>query len=101
MHPSKISTSTEWVEWVFRLRRGDRRHALELVEGWDTLRIIIAGTFPWLISCIVGVVYAVLTHDAQSAFTVASFILTSATVMLALLAVISGIESSGRASFNP
>jgi len=99
-HPSKITTSTEWIEWVFRLRRGDRRHALELVEGWDTLRIIIAGTVPWLISCIIGIAYAIRTHDVQSAFTVAGFILTSATVLLALLAVISGIESSGRASFN-
>jgi hypothetical protein len=98
--PSEVSTSDAWIEWVFRLRRQDKRHALELVEGWNTTRIIVAGTLPWLLSCIIGIIWAVVSKDVQSAFTVASFILTSATIILALLAVISGIESSGRDRYH-
>ena len=69
--------SDEWVRWVFRLRRRDRRHALEFVEGWDTSRIAVSGTAPWLSSCLVGIVWTATGGDPQTAFTVASFILTS------------------------
>ncbi|PVI00645.1 hypothetical protein DM02DRAFT_728436 [Periconia macrospinosa] len=95
-HPESVHSQTEWIEWVFRLRRRDKRHALEFVEGWNSTRVIIAGMLPWLFSCIVGVAWTAAGKDTQTAFTVASFILTSGTVILALLAVISGIESSGR-----
>ncbi|KIW02362.1 uncharacterized protein PV09_06184 [Verruconis gallopava] len=98
-HPSQVKTDSAWIEWVFRLRRQEQRHALELVEGWNTTRIIVAGTIPWAVSCVFGIIWAVTTKDVQGAFTIASFILTSATIVLALLAVISGIESSGRSNF--
>lgn len=63
---------------MFRLRRRDRRHALEFVEGWDTTRIAVSGTAPWLSSCLLGIVWTVMSGgDAQTAFTVASFLLTS------------------------
>jgi len=32
-HPERITSQTDWIEWVFRLRRRDKRHALEFVEG--------------------------------------------------------------------
>lgn len=115
-NPSKLKSKDEWVKWVFRLRRKDKRHAIEFVEGWNTTRIAVAGTVPWLSSCLVGVIWAVIGGDIQTAFTVASFILTSSsskssldslllsltpkanflTVILALLAIISSIESAGR-----
>lgn len=95
-HPNSVKTKTSWIEWVFRLRDRNKRHALEFVEGWNSTRVIIAATVPWLISCLVGVVWTAMGKDAQTAFTVAGFILTSGTVILALLAVISGIESSAR-----
>jgi hypothetical protein len=99
-NPSKVNTSHSWIEWVFRLRRGEQRHALELVEDWNTKRIMIAGTVPWFVSCVFGILWAVFTKDIQGAFTIASFILTGATIALALLAVISGIESSGKAHMH-
>ncbi|KAL6407419.1 hypothetical protein AUP68_10251 [Ilyonectria robusta] len=95
-NPSKLESKDEWVKWVFRLRRKDKRHAIEFVEGWNTTRIAIAGTVPWLSSCLVGVIWAVIGGDIQTAFTVASFILTSSSIILALLAIISSIESAGR-----
>lgn len=76
-NPSKLKSKDEWVKWVFRLRRKDKRHAIEFVEGWNTTRIAIAGTIPWLSSCLVGIIWAVIGGDIQTAFTVASFILTS------------------------
>jgi hypothetical protein len=79
LHPNRLSSEHKWIDWVFRLRKSDRRHALEFVEGWDTTRIAITGSIPWTFSCIVGVVWAVRTGDVQTAFSVASFILTSAT----------------------
>ncbi|KAK0620419.1 hypothetical protein B0T14DRAFT_496952 [Immersiella caudata] len=69
--------SDDWIKWVFRLRRKDKRHALEFVEGWSTTRIAISGTIPWLASCLVGIIWTARGGDPQTAFTVASFILTS------------------------
>lgn len=77
LNPGQIESEDDWIQWVFRLRRSDRRHAVEFVEGWDTTRIAIAGTIPWLSSCIVGIAWTAAGGDVQSAFTVASFILTS------------------------
>lgn len=72
-------TDHDWIDWVFRLRQRDRRHALEFVEGWNGTRIAIAGLTPLLISCILGVVWSWQTGDVQTAFTVAGFVLTAGT----------------------
>ncbi|KAK3303755.1 uncharacterized protein B0T15DRAFT_513894 [Chaetomium strumarium] len=80
---------------VPRLRRKDRRHALGFVEGWNTNRIAISGSVPCLASCLVGAIGSAMGGDPQTAFTVASFILTSSSILLALLAISSSIESSG------
>ncbi|KAH7120711.1 hypothetical protein EDB81DRAFT_233269 [Dactylonectria macrodidyma] len=92
--PAHINTDHDWIDWVFRLRQVDHRHALEFVEGWNGARIAVAGSLPVLLSMVVGVVWSVRSGDVQTAFTVAGFILTAGTLMLALLAIISGIESS-------
>lgn len=117
-HPTSVQTENEWIAWVFRLRRKNKRHALEFVEGWNSKRVVIAALFPWMVSCLVGIIWSLRGGDAQTAFTVAGFILTSGTgktsyvfmfnvffadlalliVVLALLAFISNIESSGRSS---
>jgi hypothetical protein len=116
-NPERLSSTDDWVQWAFRLRQKDRRHALEFVEGWNTTRIAISGTVPWLSSCLVGIIWTAMGGDVQTAFTVASFILTSFSskpgthsqrfvshvqhrltvqplVILALLAIISSIEAS-------
>ncbi|KAH6619008.1 hypothetical protein C7974DRAFT_474731 [Boeremia exigua] len=91
-NPSMIETETAWIEWVFNLRQADRRHALEFVESWSGSRIATVGSIPWISASIVGVVWVARGGDAQTAFTVASFILTVGTSLLALLAIISKIE---------
>lgn len=77
LHPERVSSSNEWIEWVFRLRGRDKRHAIEFVEGWNSTRVAIAGTVPWLSSCLVAVIWSALGGDPQVAFTVAGFILSS------------------------
>lgn len=78
-HPSEFGSETDWIEWVFRLRQPNRRHALNFVEGWKGTRIAIAGTMPCILSTMVGIICSARGGDIQTAFTVASFILTIAT----------------------
>jgi hypothetical protein len=76
-NPSKIRTKQDWIDWVFRLRQEDRRHALEFVEGWKGARIAVAGSIPLIISTVVGIVWSVKGSSVQDAFAVAGFILTA------------------------
>ena len=94
-NPKSIDTEHVWIDWVFNLRQPDKRHALEFVEGWDAKRIAILGSIPLIFSTLVGLIWSIRSGDWQTAFTVASFILAAGTLMLALLAVVSGIEVSG------
>jgi hypothetical protein len=81
-HPKSIETESEWIDWVFRLRQADRRHALEFVEDWSGFRIGIVGSVPWVVATLVGVTWTARGGDAQTAFTVAAFILTVGTCEL-------------------
>jgi hypothetical protein len=109
-NPSEVDqNATDWIEWVYRLRQDDRRHALEFVEGWSGFRIALLGSVPWVAATVVGVTWVVKAGDRQTAFTVAAFILTVGTckmklhaslkhvlsrlALLALLAIVSKIES--------
>lgn len=79
---------------MFRLRQPDRRHALEFVEGWNGTRIAVAGSIPLVVSTMVAIVWSAKGSGVQDGFAVAGFILTAGSLLLALLAIISGIESS-------
>ena len=81
-HPKSIETESEWIDWVFSLRQADRRHALEFVEDWSGFRIGIVGSVPWVVATVVGVTWTAKGGDAQTAFTVAAFILTVGTCEL-------------------
>jgi hypothetical protein len=79
-HPERLAdggSGNDWVQWIFRLRRRDKRHAIELVEGWNTKRIAIAGSIPWISSWLVAIIWTSLGGDPQTTFTAAGFILTS------------------------
>lgn len=77
-HPDILSEKgTEWIEWVFHLRKHDKRHALEFLEGWVSTRIVIAGSIPWVSSCLVGIIWTARGGDPIATFTVAMFVLTS------------------------
>jgi hypothetical protein len=76
-NPSKISSEHEWINWVFRLRQPDRRHALEFVEGWNGTRIAVAGSIPLVVSTMVAIVWSAKGSGVQDGFAVAGFILTA------------------------
>lgn len=78
-HASGVMSQTEWIEWVFQFRQPDKRHALEFVEGWNSKRVAVAASIPWVSSCLVGIIWTARGGDAQTAFTVATFILTLGT----------------------
>ena len=82
-HPEQVTSKDDWIDWVFRLRMPTKRHAVEFVEGWNSSRIAIAGTLPWVSSCLVGIIWASLGGDPQTTFTVAGFILSSLSCKLA------------------
>ena len=82
-----MPSDLRYIEWVFRLRHPNHRHALQVVEGWSSLRIAIAGSLPAVISTIVGIVWSVRGGDVVTAFTVALFILTAGTRKELLLEV--------------
>jgi hypothetical protein len=79
LNPSSVDTDHAWIDWIFRLRQPDRRHALEFVEGWNGTRIAVAGITPMVFSTLVGIIWSVRSGDVQTAFTVAGFILTAGT----------------------
>lgn len=93
-NPSKIDDKGEWIKWVFAQRKADHRHALEIVEGWNAVRIFVIGMSPLIFSTAVGIAYAIKMQDPSTAFTIAGFILTAGALAVALLAIISTIEAT-------
>ena len=87
-HPNEFGDETDWIDWVFRLRQPDKRHALEFVEGWNGTRIAFVGTVPCVLSTLLGVIWVARGGDAQTTFTVASFILTLCTGKLNRLRIL-------------
>lgn len=77
--PSALKHQTDWIEWVFRLRQKDCRHALEFVEDWNSSRIAMMGSIPIVAATVIGIVWALHWGNVQSAFTVAGFVLTVGT----------------------
>lgn len=74
-NPTQLKGKTEWVEWVFKLRRQNRRHALEFVEDWSGRRIAWMGFSQIVAATLVGVIWACRFGTVQDAFSVASFTL--------------------------
>ena len=64
-HPSEFGTETDWIEWIFRLRQPDKRHALEFVEGWNGTRIAVLGSLPCVASILVGVIWSARGGDVH------------------------------------
>lgn len=74
-HPDKLHSDGEWIQWVFNLRQPGRRFALEFVESWSALRILTPVSILLVFSTAVGISWAAAKDDAQTAFTIASFVL--------------------------
>ncbi|KAL4791617.1 hypothetical protein BDV19DRAFT_392963 [Aspergillus venezuelensis] len=93
-YPQKQDLGDQWIEWVYKLRQPTRRFALEFVEAWSALKILIAASAVLAISTSIGIVLAVSLNDAQTAFTIASYVLCGGSFFLAVLAIVSSVETS-------
>jgi hypothetical protein len=112
----KITTEHEWIDWVFRLKQQDLRHSLEFVEAWNPTRIAVVGLILLLVSTVLSVVWSVRGSGIQNGIAIAGFILTAGScelyscegclkinqqdglVLLALLAIVSGVELSAQSN---
>lgn len=54
------------------------RYSLELRLGWSVTRIVIMTATPVILSLVVGIWYMQFTGDTQTAWTIASYIVTAA-----------------------
>lgn len=80
-NPQKLRSTDEWIRWVYNLRQPERRYALEFMESWSAIRILIAVSILLLSSTALGIAWAAAKDDAQTAFTVASFVLAAGSRM--------------------
>jgi hypothetical protein len=62
-------------EWVYNTIIA-KNHSIELLLGWSAVRITIAVSFPVILSFAVGLWYMKKTGDVQTAWTLASYIVT-------------------------
>lgn len=78
-NPLKITTEKQWIEWIFALKStaDKEKYALEIVEGWRSGRIVLLGAIPCIGSCLTGILWSIFGGDIQTAFAVASFIITA------------------------
>jgi hypothetical protein len=77
LNPGKIDSNQEWVNWAFKLKQKDKRYALEIIEDWQVGRVAVIGCVPWVTSFLLGIIWSACGGDVQTAFTVASFVLTA------------------------
>lgn len=78
--PSRVKKdSFRYVDWIFKLRQEEQRHALEFVEGWSGWRVALAGSIPGMISTGVATAWALMGGELSTVFTVSSFVLAIST----------------------
>lgn len=72
-----------WEEWIMKnLNRTDSEapvnfYSLRLVLRWDIYRIALAIMLPVFLSIVAGVTYQKVTDDIQTAWTIASYVVTA------------------------
>lgn len=76
VYPESIFAESAWMEWLCRLRKRDKSHTLEFLE-WKSYHVAITVLTPWMISCLVGVLWAPVGGDDQNAFKLVGLIRAS------------------------
>ncbi|PMD34529.1 hypothetical protein L207DRAFT_570237 [Hyaloscypha variabilis F] len=67
--------------------------SLELVIGWSTFRVSLAVLAPVTLSLVVGAWYQKATGDVGTAWVLATYVITTAGILAALLALLTGLEN--------
>jgi hypothetical protein len=74
---------SRWETWIIEnLNRGNPQpvvnsYSIRLVLRWDMYRITLAIMLPVFLSIVSGVTYQELTEDVQTAWTIASYVVTA------------------------
>ncbi|KAK1751058.1 hypothetical protein QBC47DRAFT_464270 [Echria macrotheca] len=90
----------QWQDWIMKnLNRGNPQpaagsYSIRLVLRWDTYRISFAIMLPVFLSIIAGVTYQELTGDVQTAWSIASYVVTGVGVVAALLTLVTALGPS-------
>lgn len=74
----------KWIDWVsknmneFHKIPSEGRYSLELKLSWSAKKIMVLVTTPVILSLVIGTWYMQSTGDTQTAWTIASYIVTAA-----------------------
>ncbi|KAF2496035.1 hypothetical protein BU16DRAFT_560885 [Lophium mytilinum] len=94
---AKKDYEDRWAKWVHKsfnscsLDPGDGKLALQLVLRWSPLKITAYVSTPVILSLAIGIWYMKHTGDIQTAWTISSYIVTAAGVLIALLAAVTSL----------
>lgn len=64
-----------WNEWIFDTISNNGL-SIELLLGWSVVRISVVVSFPVMLSFAIGMWYMQKTGDVQTAWTIASYVVT-------------------------
>ncbi|KAF8241844.1 hypothetical protein K440DRAFT_208150 [Wilcoxina mikolae CBS 423.85] len=65
-----------WIEWIWDTIT-TRNLSIELILGWSVARISVVVSFPVILSFVIGMWYMKATGDVQTAWTIASYVVTA------------------------
>ncbi|KAF2232667.1 hypothetical protein EV356DRAFT_241065 [Viridothelium virens] len=89
--------SNAWTLWVQKNLETncapiESRYSLELIYRWSPVRLSVVVLFPVVFSFGTGLVYMLKTGDVSTAWTISSYIVTAAGVVVALLAILGSLS---------
>ncbi|ERF71211.1 hypothetical protein EPUS_07894 [Endocarpon pusillum Z07020] len=95
-HPDK-DVSNAWTAWVQKNLNANNepiegKYSLELVYNWSPVRLSVLVLFPVLFSFGTGMLYMLKTGDVSTAWTISSYVVTTAGAIVALLAVLGSLK---------
>ncbi|KAL4863124.1 hypothetical protein BDV12DRAFT_177894 [Aspergillus spectabilis] len=67
------------------------KYSLELVYGWSAMRLAFAGPIAVFLSLVDGLGYMLSTGDVSTAWTIASYVITTASAVIALVAILGSL----------
>ncbi|KAL3439787.1 hypothetical protein BJX65DRAFT_315417 [Aspergillus insuetus] len=97
-HYHHADTAQAWTTWIKKNFNSssesalEGRYSLELKYAWSAIRLTIAVTLPVVLSFSIGLGYMIKTGDVSTAWTISSYIVSAAGAIIALLAILSGIN---------
>ncbi|OCL13131.1 hypothetical protein AOQ84DRAFT_436524 [Glonium stellatum] len=96
-HPDS-NVAKAWTEWVHKNLNANShvpfegKYSLELVYGWSPTRLTFAVSLAVFLSFGIGLGYMLKTGDVSTAWTIASYVVTAAGAVIALIAILGSLS---------